>query len=265
MDCLREPANVRDLRPTLARISTVTSRSSTLRRCLIAVGILAGFLLVSPQAAQADVGIIKASPSAGQPGDSVDVTVGCGFCFPPCSTSPRAGNATCMPSRRARPSAQYSFPVLLAPIGHRLAPHRCGADAVCAAKSEGLPRRPPFVYLGRASPAFTSDDLEQSVAIPRYRLRSPIPAVKPGLYKFFIYCGVCAEGTRGSLITYPTLHRWRLRVRSPDPVTSAHGGGSGMAAWVGGTAIGVILLAAALAYRRSPTTRRSVRARNTSP
>jgi hypothetical protein len=168
-----------------------------------------------------------------------------------------------MPARWARQPTEYSFPILLVPMGYRLAPHRCGSDALCAPVSVGPPRRRPFVYLGRASPAVTRADLlEHLGTVPRYRLEFRVPNVKAGLYKLVIYSS--APGAReGSLITEPVLRRWLLRVRAPDRVAAAHSGGPDVARWVSGTAVGVILLAAGLVYWRRPAARRSVRARST--
>jgi hypothetical protein len=218
-------------------------------------------LAVSAQPARGDVGIVKISPSEGVAGDEVQVTVGCGFCFPPCSESPRATDGTCMPSRHARPPGKYSFPIELVPIGHSLAPHRCGADALCAPTSVGRPRGWPFIYLGRAMPAFGRGDLERRGALPRYRLGFRIPAVEPGLYQFVIYSG--REGQRGALIA--DAPRWRLRVRPPDPA-SARGGGSETSAWIGGAAVAVVgaLIALWLLRRRAASGDRAVRARSTS-
>ncbi len=210
-------------------------------RCLIAVGFAVAVLTLAAQPAGADVGIVKVSPPAGVAGDAVEVTVGCGFCFPPCSETPRATNVTCMPSRRARPPETYSFPILLVPHRVRLAPHRCTVvnhrtkqrvEGLCAPVSVGLPRRRPFIYLGRALPASSRDDLQQSGAFPRYRLRFRIPTVEPGLYELVI-CEGCDRGQRGSLITYPVLRRYRLRVRQPDPAGAAQSGGLRALPWVG--------------------------------
>jgi MYXO-CTERM domain-containing protein len=214
--------------------------------------------VASTHVAQADVGIVKVSPSAGVAGDTVEVTVGCGYCFPPCSETPRAANATCMPSRRARPPEKYSFPILLVPHRVQLAPHRCAVinhrtkhrvEGLCAPVSVGLPRRRPFTYLGRALPASSRDDLEQPGAFPRYRLRFRIPTIEPGLYRLVI-CEGCDRGRRGSLITYPLHRRYSLRVRQPDPVASS---GDDATAWVGGGAAALALFGMALVYRRRAT------------
>jgi hypothetical protein len=245
----------------------MTPRWPGLPCCLVAAGLLVGALVLSPQRARADVGIVKVSPRAGVAGDSVQVTVGCGYCFPPCPASP-----TCMPSRRARPPEQYSFPILLVPGRVSLAPHRCApinhrtkqrVEGLCPPISVGLPRRRPFIYLGRALPASSRDDLERPGGFPLYRLRFRIPAVKPGLYKLAI-CEDCDRGRRGSLITYPRLRPYRLRVLGPDLATAARGAGPRVVQWVGGTAAGVILLAVALVLWRRAIARRGVRARSTS-
>jgi hypothetical protein len=241
----------------------MTPRWPGLSCCLVAAGLL-GALLFSPQQARADVGIVKVSPRAGVAGNSIQVTVGCGYCFPPCPASP-----TCMPSRRALPPDEYSFPILLVPHRVSLAPHRCApinhrtkqrVEGLCPPSSVGLPRRRPFIYLGRALPASSRDDLERPGGFPLYRLRFRIPAVKPGLYKLAI-CEGCARGRRGSLITADRPGQ-RLRVRS-EPAAAAHGGGPGAAGWAGGAAVAVMLLAIALRHWRRATARRSVTVRST--
>jgi hypothetical protein len=236
-------------------------RSLRARHYLVAAGLLVLALLLVPQRAQADVGIESIKPSAGTAGDAVEVTVGCGFCFPPCSASARARAATCMPSQHALPPGKYSFPILLVPINRRLAPRRCGADALCGPTSVGVPRRPPFTYLGRASPASSRSDLEQPRGIPRYRLRFHIPAVKPGVYQLVIYSA--GWGRRGTLVA--DVHRWQLRVHSSDAVSS-QGEGPGMSAWIGGATVAVAgaLLALWALRRRAGTNGRAVRARSTS-
>ena len=212
----------------------------------VVVALLAAALSVLAQQARADVGIVKVTPSAGVAGDTVEVTVGCGFCFPPCSESPRAANVTCMPARWARPPGKYSFPILLVPIKHRLAPHRCGPNALCAPTSAGVPRGRPFIRLGRALPEFGSANIDRTGAMPRYRLTFRIPAVKPGLYHLVIYSG--PRNRQGTLIA--DAPRWRLQVRQPDPVTPARDDAASATAWVGGGAAALALVAMTLVYRR---------------
>jgi hypothetical protein len=216
------------------------------RHCLVVAGVLVSTSLLVPQPANADVGIESVRPSAGVPGDAVEVTVACGFCFPPCSESPRAANATCMPARWARPPQKYSFPILLVPTKHRLAPHGCGPNALCAPTSVGVPSGRPFIRLGRALPAFGSGDIERTGAMPRYRLRFRIPAVKPGLYHLVIYSG--PKDRQGALVA--DARRWQLWVRRPDPVTPARDDAPSATAWVGGGAAAVALVAMTLIYRR---------------
>ena len=45
-------------------------------------------LLAVASPAQADVGVESSSRAAGAPGDPVELTLGCGFCFPPCVGEP---------------------------------------------------------------------------------------------------------------------------------------------------------------------------------
>ncbi len=236
------------------------------QRCLVAIGLVVPVLVLAAQSARADVGIERISPSAGVLGEEIEVTVGCGFCFPPCSSSAGARAAVCMPSRHARSPEKYSFPILLVPIERPLAPRRCGANALCGPTSVGLPRRPPFIRLGRAWPAFGCGDLDRPGALPRYRLRFRIPAVEPGVYHLVIYSG--PKTGPGSLIA--DARRWRLRVRQPDPVTaqgpvSAQGGGPAIAPWVSGATVALVLPAiAVLRRRRAATHGRAVRAHSTS-
>ena len=236
-------------------------RRPRVRHCLLAAGVLVTVLLLAPKPAKADVGIESIKPSVGSPGDTVEVTVGCGFCFPPCSETPRGAKGTCMPSRHARPPEKYSFPIFLVPIEHRLAPHPCRGDALCAPTSVGRPRGWPFIYLGRALPAFGCGDLERTGAIPRYRLSFAIPAVKPGLYHLVIYSG--PKSQRGSLIA--DAGRWRVRVRRAEAATAtANGGDAGAAAWIGPAGALALLSSGLLYRRRAGTRRRAVTARSTS-
>jgi hypothetical protein len=179
-----------------------------------------------------------------------------------------------MPSRRARPPEGYSFPILLVPNRVPLAPHPCApinhrtkqrVEGLCDPVSVGLPRRRPFIYLGRALPASSRDDLERPGAFPLYRLSFRIPTVEPGLYKFVI-CEGCDRGQRGSLITnaYPRRSGFFRVLRADRAATAAHGGGSGPARWIAGAAVAVILLAVGLVYWRRPKAGRGVRARSTS-
>lgn len=167
---------------------------------LIAISLFA--LLAA--SAEADVGVEKASRKAGEPGDTVTVTLGCGFCYPPCK-GPRGERqpTPCMLGTKGRrPPA--SFGISLVPIGKMPAPYRCGPKAFCAPEASAPPRRAPFRYLGQAA---ALNDITQEtgrVPVPRYVLDFTIPNLRPGTYTYVIYCDVCVnspKGDRGSLIT----------------------------------------------------------------
>lgn len=179
---------------------------------LLALALLA-LLMAAP--AEAAVGVEKTSREAGAPGDAVSVTLGCGFCYPPCK-GPRGERqpTPCMLGTKGRrPPA--SFGISLVPIGKMPAPYRCGPKAFCAPEASAPPRRAPFRYLGQAA---ALNDITQEtgrVPVPRYRLDFTIPDLRPGTYTYVIYCEVCAKGTGGSLIANPLSHLWRLAVRAP--------------------------------------------------
>ena len=81
---------------------------------------LALLLLDHASPARADVGFERVSRHTGSPGDRIDLTIGCGFCFPPCVGKPGRRhppgerNGTCMLGSRRGPPA--SFPVWLTPL-----------------------------------------------------------------------------------------------------------------------------------------------------
>jgi hypothetical protein len=182
--------------------------------------ILAAALLVTAtalraQPASGDVGVEKVSRLAGAPGDSVDLTLACGFCFPPCHGAPGHRNVPCMLGMKAPPPKE--FPLSLVPIEKAPKLHRCGPNAVCPPLPRGAPRRAPYTYLGRATPPADDGSSSAGNDVPRYLLHFDIPDLKPGVYTYVIFCDVCARGERGSLIANPSAHRWRLRVLSPAP------------------------------------------------
>jgi hypothetical protein len=181
-------------------------RSAALTACIAAAALLLG----SPSA-EADVGIESVSRSAGAPGEEITLALGCGFCFPPCHGAPGHRNGPCMLGAKGRrPPA--AFPISLVPVGQVPDPSRCDRDGSCLPPTLGPPALPPFVLLGRATPAARRDGAPPAHNVPRYRLRFRIPEVKPGAYAYVIYCGVCFPGRRGSLIYSPASPDWRLRV-----------------------------------------------------
>jgi hypothetical protein len=149
----------------------------------LAAGLLiSAFFLAAP--AQADIGVERISPPVGAPGVEVDLTIGCGFC---------------------RPGRNPSFPISLAPIGKAL-PYRCGPRMICTPQVLAPPAQPPFVLVGRATPSGGGDP--DDGILPSYRLRFPIPDLRPGVYTVAIYAPY-RQGRGGSLITDRS---WRLRV-----------------------------------------------------
>lgn len=207
-----------DLKWVPARISYMSATSIQLWRrlsiALIAAGLLASAVVLAVQPARAAVGVEKVSRAAGAPGDPVDLTLGCGFCFPPCKGAPGHRNVPCMLGTKAQPP-EY-FPISLVPIEKAPEPHRCGPNALCSPDPRGAPRRAPFTYLGQATgPGEKSRSGGRYV--PRYRLHFEIPELRPGVYTFVIFCDVCAAGKRGSLIANPVARLWRLRVLSAGP------------------------------------------------
>jgi hypothetical protein len=176
-------------------------------RSQIAIGLTVvalAALLVAP--AQGDVGVEAVSRHAAKPGAPVKLTLGCGFCFPPCKGAPGHRNGPCMMGTKADPPA--AFPISLVPIEQAPRPHRCGPNALCAAEARRPPARAPYTYLGEAVA-----EGRKGGGPPRYGLEFAVPYLRPGLYTYVIYCGVCSRGAGGSLITYPRSRLWRLRVR----------------------------------------------------
>lgn len=149
---------------------------------------------------EADVGIESVSPRAGQPGQDVVLTVGCGAC-----------RSAVIVNGPAHPPAD--FPIFLVPLAQapRAGPCPGGSSGLCTPFSVGPPAGDRFVPLGRAKPTFRERDLART-PMPRYRLRFRIPEVGPGSYALVIYCASCYRGPRGSLIAYLQDPGWRLRV-----------------------------------------------------
>jgi len=204
-------ASAMDLQAPIARIYYMLT--SSMRRLPVALLSLFLSLAVAP-AAPADVGVERVSRLAGAPGDAVELTIGCGFCYPPCKGPESEGSGVCMPGVEPPPP---SFPVSLVPIEKVPKPHRCGPRRLCTPEAAAPPRRAPFTLLGWAKPAPPADDRWPLGGFdhepPRYALDFQIPDLQPGVYSYVIYCAVCQRGQGGSLIAFPE-RRWRLRVRS---------------------------------------------------
>lgn len=189
-----------------------------IRRTLV-VAVLAGALVaLAATSARAAVGVEKASHHGGAPGTPVTLTLGCGFCFPPC-VGPKgerhpAGfeRGPCILGPKADPPT--SFGISLVPRSQAPEPFRCGPNALCSPQTMAPPRRAPFTFLGRAVPPPGGNNPETGEP-PRYLLEFAIPELSPGAYVYEIWCDACAEGRRGSLISAPDSRRWQLMVRPP--------------------------------------------------
>jgi hypothetical protein len=176
-------------------------------------------LFSATPSAGAAVGVESVSRHSASPGQAVTLTLGCGFCYPPCEGSP-ARNTPCMLGTKRRPPRR--FPISMVPVSSVPEPFPCGPRAICAPQTTRPPRRPPFVYLGEAVPPADIEEGREGGGpyIPRYRLRFEMPAVRPGRYAFVIFCEVCVRGEGGSLIAEPANgpwgdSPWSIRVRSP--------------------------------------------------
>ena len=199
-------------------------------------------LLAVASPAQADVGVVSTSRAAGAPGDPVELTLGCGFCFPPCAGEPGHRHprgdlhGTCMLDSHREPPA--SFLIWLTPLKHSLKPYVCGSGEDCEPGSSRPPHLPSFIYLGRAVPTAAGGDGGRE--IPRYRLAFGVPEARPGLYRYVIFCDACIDGPRGSLTDSHTIAAGRLRVLTPIATAGAGGGGVGLR-WIGAGALAAIL------------------------
>jgi hypothetical protein len=190
----------------------------TLTATLAAALALAALIAVTP--ARADVGVATVSTHHGAPGATIDLTLGCGFCFPPCvgpkgERHPKGfDHGPCMLGTKDDPPA--SFGVSLVRSKEAPQRHPCGDGPVCTPTVPSPPHRAPFTFLGRAVPPPGGNDPEGGDP-PRYRLRFTVPDLTPGTYTYEIWCGVCAAGRRGALIGAPDSILWRLVVRPPSP------------------------------------------------
>jgi hypothetical protein len=77
----------------------------------------------------------------------------------------------------------------------------------------GPPSKPPFRYLGLATPPPGGNNPEHG-AVPRYILEFKIPHLAPGTYTYAIWCDACGRGKSGSVILNPNAHPWRLKVKT---------------------------------------------------
>ena len=174
----------------------------TVIRIAIGVALLLALLAVAP--AKGDVGVAGVTPRVGEPGEAIEVSIGCGWC---------AGSS--IGGRRRPPAA---FPVSLVPAARAPKPHPCmGGKALCGPFAAGPPRHRPFAYLGKANAQFDLDHPPYDPRAANYRLRFRIPRLRPGPYAFVTYLSF--SGGRGGLAVDAT--RYLLHVRRADSVASA--------------------------------------------
>jgi hypothetical protein len=201
---------------------TITHRHPTTALLIALLAIVTTLLVLTAAPARAAVGVEKVSTHHGAPGATVNLTLGCGFCFPPCvgpkgERHPKGfDHGPCMLGIKDDPPA--SFGVSL--VRSKEAPQRrtCGTGPVCTPTPLGPPHKAPFTFLGWAVPPPGGNNPEGGDP-PRYLLRFTVPDLTPGTYTYEIWCGVCADGKRGALIGVPSSRLWRLVVRPP----AAHG------------------------------------------
>ncbi len=208
-----------DLWGRIARIYYMLTSSPRALQPVLLVALLSLSAFLTAPSATADVGVERVSRLAGVPGDAVELTIGCGFCYPPCEGPEGDRSGVCVPGVESPPP---SFPVSLVPIEKVPKPHRCGPRRLCTPHAPRPPERAPFTLLGWAKPVQAEASGwgylggggfgHGAIEPPRYTLDFRIPDLSPGVYSYVIYCGVCQRGEGGSLIAFPE-RRWRLRVR----------------------------------------------------
>jgi hypothetical protein len=225
---------------------------------VIGLSIVLSLLLVP--SARADLGITSTAPSSGVAGDTVQLTIGCGFCFPPCEGRPGhrhprgQRNGVCMLDTHRDPPP--AFPVWLTSLDHSLKPYRCGgpearvSGAGCQPGFSRPSHLPSFVFLGRAMRLPESGRIRRG-DVPRYRLSFEIPEIGAGSYKYVVFCDSCYPGPRGSLVESPSTGSGRLQVLSSETPGGAGGAGAGTGPWIaGGIATVVFGLVLGLSRRR---------------
>lgn len=217
-------------------ISARPRRAHKRLQWLLAIGLVVSFELLAPAPAEADIGVYRVTPRVGAPGEPVELSVGCGACL-----------AISVVRGPEHPPA--AFPVSLIPVARASKPPTCvGRSAECSPAPVRLPRKRPFVFLGRAKPLFTEQQLPR-IRIPQYRLRFRIPRVEPNAYAFVIYCGGCYAGPRGSLIVDTSSPGRLLRVRQGGgPIASTDTRTDGTW-WFAGIGAFAVLIATALLLR----------------
>lgn len=184
----------------------------------LAAALLVLAALPAPGGAKGAVGVESVSRPAGTPGERVELTIGCGFCYPPCRGTPGHRNAPCMMGTDDPPPP--AFPVSLVPAARAPDPTACGGFPGCPPAHAGppvvaaAPRRAPYTYLGRAVPPAGIEAIRESGRsyVPRYYLDFEIPPRRPGVYALVIFCDACWPGRGGALISQPRLPYWRVRI-----------------------------------------------------
>jgi hypothetical protein len=178
-------------------------RHPFLSAALLTVGLLLLAAIPAAGIARAAIGIERVEPGAGAPGDQVELTLACGFCFPPCEGPPGHRNAPCMLGTRAQPP-KY-FPVAIVPIED--APPRPGLFRLAASATR----------LGRAKPPPDIESIRESGHgyVPRYLLDFELPGLRSGAYALVILCDACLPGRARAVISFPRDPGWRFRVHPP--------------------------------------------------
>ena len=177
-------------------------------------------VLIAPASTPASVGIEKTSRAAAAPGERVKVTIGCGFCFPPCEGKP-ARNTPCMLDTNRQPPSR--FPLSLVPVERAPKPRRCGPRALCAPQADAPPAGHPYSFLGDALPPPDIEQIRESGRryVPRYSLEFEVPDLPAGNYVYVIFCETCVRGEGGSLLAETRARPWGLRIRPPFATFSA--------------------------------------------
>lgn len=185
---------------------------------------VAVFCAFAASSASAAVGVEKVSRHGGEPGTEVTLTLGCGFCYPPCK-GPKGhrhpegfDHGPCMLGTKAEPPA--SFGISLVPRSKAPTPHQCGPRAVCSPDTAAPPRKDPYTLLGLAVPPPGGNNPEHGDP-PRYLLHFTIPSLPSGDYAYVIWCDACLKGKRGSLLAVPASRLWRLAVHRQGHATAS--------------------------------------------
>lgn len=184
----------------------------------IAAAGVAAICLLLASSAVADVGVEKVDRRAGPPGAQVQLTLGCGFCFPPCK-GPKGErhpegfeHGPCMLGYRDGPPASFGVSLLPLERAERLVACQI-AGGPCPTPTRP-PRRGPYRYLGEAVPPPGGNNPEHGDP-PRYLLDFKIPALAAGKYVYVIWCDACRDGRAGSLVVNPGAPTDRLAVLAP--------------------------------------------------